>query len=640
MCFRFVILFLLFFTGPGYAESKVIVDFPGVELSMFLRWVSVRTGKRFVFEDNQRLLKQKKVYVVSSQPISQEAIFPLCLSVLEINGYTAVMDKDRLITIWKIIPTNKAASQPLPMVSKHELGQLQNRLLVSHLIILRHIAAQYIITAIGQAKLISQQNGGSIVAIQGANAVLITDFAGNIKRIAAMIELLDKPPAPTETVYIHLRHARASDIAGRIKQLISEQSRTRQSLRQFPSAQVTILPDDRINTVILIGDMKKIVKIKEMINVLDSEVKEQRLKHVLKTYYMEHTTTDKILSTLKELANSRILETDSKQNASSISIIANEHANALVIRAPVEVYPDIMRLIKQLDIRRPQVLLEVAVVEFSPSDLLSLGVELQTLDSVAKTNTSRMFSATQFGLSSLVDDAGQPLQGGALPGGKAPTIGSGMTTFITKGNGHSIPFLIRALQSTSMTEVHSIPRILTNDNQEAEIVLQDEVPVLQSTVDEGTTVTSFKEFATAGTTLRIKPHISRCNYLRLEITQTLESFVGVSNTPGTPPAKTSRSIKTTVTVPDGKTIILGGLVGRRETETVDKIPLLGDIPILGYLFQSRSKSVTQTSLYVFIIPKIIRHPDFKDLEEESKKHEKEMKAFIRKYKGGKEEGKE
>ncbi len=110
-----------------------------------------------------------------------------------------------------------------------------------------------------------QQNGGSIVAIQGANAVLITDFAGNIKRIATMIERLDKPPAPTETVYIRLRYAKASDIAQRLKQLISEQSRARQSLRQLPSTEVTILPDDRINTVILIGDRKKIANLRATI---------------------------------------------------------------------------------------------------------------------------------------------------------------------------------------------------------------------------------------------------------------------------------------------------------------------------------------------------------------------------------------
>ena len=145
-------------------------------------------------------------------------------------------------------------------------------------------------------------------------------------------------------------------------------------------------------------------------------------------------------------------------------------------------------------------------------------------------------------------------------------------------------------------------------------------------LNTSTTTTSFKEFVPAGTSLIITPQILHRDWLRLEIEQSIEAFNGNSPAPGVPPPKSSRSIKTIVTVPNGRTIILGGLCGRREVETIDQIPILGDIPLLGLLFQSRARTVSKTNLYIFITPQILEDPGFSDLDQVSQKARQESEA--------------
>jgi general secretion pathway protein D len=193
--------------------------------------------------------------------------------------------------------------------------------------------------------------------------------------------------------------------------------------------------------------------------------------------------------------------------------------------------------------------------------------------------------------------------------------------------------LLKAIQSVSKAEVVSTPRILTDDGERAEIRVQREVPVTSTNaLNTSTTTTSFKEFVSAGTVLIIKPQIIHNKWLRLEIEQNIEDFVGSPPAPGVPPPKSSRSLKTVVTVPNGQMIILGGLCDRREVETIDKIPILGDIPILGLLFQSRTYSVSKTSLYIFIQPTILNDPEFEDLETISKQDLKKIKKLQEKAK--------
>ena len=158
--------------------------------------------------------------------------------------------------------------------------------------------------------------------------------------------------------------------------------------------------------------------------------------------------------------------------------------------------------------------------------------------------------------------------------------------------------------------------------------MQREVPVTSTNaLNTATTTTSFKEFVSAGTVLSIEPHIIHHKWLRLKIDQNIEDFVGTSPSPGVPPPKSSRSIKTVVTVPSGRMIILGGLCDRREVETIDKIPLLGDIPVLGILFQSRTRSVSKTNIYVFIVPRILDDPEFKDLQDLSQQEKHKMEKL-------------
>ena len=285
----------------------------------------------------------------------------------------------------------------------------------------------------------------------------------------------------------------------------------------------------------------------------------------------------------------------------SISVIANEHTNSLVVTANNASHKLLTKLIKQLDVRRPQVLIEAYVCEFTSSDLLNIGVEIMALDS------EKGGAVTSFGLSSLVDEAGKPFNASDPKNvaGRVVPPSLGLSAFQLKGN-NNIPILINALQSVNDVEIISVPRILMDEGEVGEIRVQQEEPVVTTNTipsDNPTIIESFKEFVAAGTSLKIKPQIIRQNWLRLEIDQKIEAFLGNAPAPGVPPPKSSRSLTTVVAVPSGKTIILGGLINRREVTTVDKIPFLGDIPLLGLLFQNESSTIIKTNLYIFLTPK-------------------------------------
>ena len=562
-------------------ETKVSMNFQGVEMSIFLQWLGNHTGKKIIY--NQEKIGTKKVYLVAPQSIPEKEVEKICMSLLESNGFTLIKVGKGGSEVYKLVETTNAASKPIAIYTMEELEKIESGdYYISQLIMIKHLKASNVINSIRQAKLLDQQSG-SIVEITGANALIVSDFVPNVKRIIEIIRMIDKSPPKIEIEFLELKYGQANDISQRLQQLFQNRIRE-QSQYNMAESTLTIVPDARTNSLTIRGTKEEIEEVKRIIGKFDKEIKGSEIIH--KIYKLQNVTVDKVLPTLKEFVNTMLFKEKSGTSGNNvnteIAIISNEYTKTIIITASKSAHKYLEEVIKQLDVRRPQVLLETVICEFSPSDVLNFGFEVVGLENVNKVGDGTYpHATTSFGLSSLVDEAGKAIdeKNPGLPVGKKISSGTGLTTFITKDSGTNIPILLKAIQSVTKAEILSTPRILADDGEKAEIRVQKEVPVTSTNaLNTSTSTTSFKEFVSAGTILTIKPQIIYKNWLRLEIEQSIEDFIGNSPSLGVPPPKSSRLLKTTVTVPSGKMVILGGLCDRREIETVDKIPILGDIP--------------------------------------------------------------
>lgn len=617
-------------------ETMVSMDFQGTDMNLFLQWFGKQTNKKIIYQ--QQSLHGKKIYFVCPQPIPEKSVEPIGMALLESNGFTLIKSGERENEVYKLLEMAEASTKAITLYSLEDLEKMEEGdYYISQLIVIQNLQVSNVIAALKQTKLMHAK-AGNIVEIKGANALIINDFVPNIRRILKIIEMIDKPQRKTEMEFVALKNAQASDINEKLQRVFQANAKERAEYN-LPEL-LTIVADNRTNSLILKGSKEEIQEARKLIERLDKEIKEE--KEIAKIYELKHITPEKIVPAIREFIKTSVFLKKNQRQISqnpyseSITVISNEHTKSLLITATEKQHEILEKVIQQFDVRRPQVLLETVICEFSPSDVLNIGIELL---GTGNTEGLDIHGLTSFGLSSIVDSAGKAIdeKNPAFPAGRKLAPGTGLTTFITKGNESKIPFLLKTIRSQSNAEILSTPRILTDDGEKAEIRVQQEVPVTSTNaLNSSTSTTSFKEFVSAGTVLIIKPQIIHSNWLRLEITQEIEAFIGNAPSLGVPPPKSSRSLKTIVTVPNGQMVILGGLYDRREVETIDKIPILGDIPILGILFQSKSRSVSKTNLYIFIWPKILIDSEFKDLykisQEEQEKAKKASKNSIEKEK--------
>lgn len=282
-----------------------------------------------------------------------------------------------------------------------------------------------------------------------------------------------------------------------------------------------------------------------------------------------------------------------------VAVIADPDNNQVVVRAPIKQQEDLEKLIGRLDRRRPQVFLQAMIVSISDTENFTLAFESQ-------------INAGQFGVTT-----GNALQsattGGAFGDPRNVSTGlAGLTSAVIMTN--QIPIIINASQTDTDVRILSTPQLLVNDNQESEIVTLSEQPYQDISLSDGGNVSTFGGFAEAGTTLRVTPSISDGGFLRLDYFVELSNFTATSGTDGSPPPRDRNTVQGTATIPSDATIVIGGITVDNVRDTVIKVPLLGDIPLVGELFKNTSKINTQSKLYIFLTPRIMTDPNFVDLK--------------------------
>ncbi len=558
-------------------------------------------------------------------------------------------EKPYFITIQKMA---KAGSKmgivqaQAPVISRDELDQYKDNpgMLITTTIPLKYIEAREMQTSLNQF-FQGMGNLESIRASQNANSLIITGFATKIWGVSKLVTLMDVEPFEIEvaTEKRELRYAVADELEPVLTNLVTATQNVRPGGQ--PTARVSgvlrepetkILAEPRTNSLLYTGSQKVVDQISDWIDILDVEVDPRGDIHV---YRLKNTLADDMTTVLQAIIDGQEQSSTTRRPTGTqpsgiqpgnleapASVVSDPASNSLIITASKTRYAQLQEVIKKLDIRRKQVLIECAAVELTQTLKEALGVELAGLDlkvdadgNLITDNYARPFGFTSFGLSEITGDPKTGYQ-------RTPNFGTGFTGGIFNGQDFAIPFILNALSRTDDANILSMPSILTNDNEEALVKSIDERPSTATTMSGGTaTQQDFSGYQEAGITLSISPSISAGNYLKLHIRVDVSRFTGSAGPSGVPPRAT-REIETDVTIPDGHTMIVGGVLEDSSTESVTKVPFLGDLPFLGWLFRSTDELTTKINLYVFITPHIIGD-DFANLDDISFEKKKEVEAL-------------
>ena len=576
------------------AETGITLNLKDADLQSFIETVAEITGKNFVIDPRVKA----KVTVVSARPMDKKEIYEVFLSVLQVHGFATV----EVGEVIKILP-DVNAKQGAGSVVSNASGSKGDEL-VTRVIEVNNVAAAQLVPIL--RPLVPQQ--GHLAAYPGSNMLVISDRGANIARLEKIIRKIDQPDAQ-EIEVIPLQHASATEVV----QILNSLKTANPQAAQTPGAP-TLAADERTNSILLSGDSSARVRIRGLIAHLDTPIEGTGNTKVVYLHYASAEEIAPILQGVSDFEDAEGNTTSSSSN-NEINIQADTTNNALIITAPPARFDSLRRIISQLDVRRAQVLVEAVIAEVSNDLTKELGAEgfiLPTGDdpsgpAASSINTGNILSLLTDGISSGASLAGQGLSLGAADLNGDTQWG----------------VLIRALEADASTNILSTPTLVTLDNEEAEIVVAQNVPFItgQFTNTGSGTDSAVNPFQTierqdVGITLRITPQINEGNSVRLTIEQ--ESSSISSSSVASDLITNERRISTSVMVDDNEILVLGGLTQDDYRDTVTKTPLLGDIPLLGNLFRSTSTTKTKQNLMVFIHPVILRDASSSSLATESK----------------------
>lgn len=637
--------------GPKDPNGEITADFSGTDLDRILKLVSGDLDVRFLYDD--KVLK-RKVNLLSPVNIKRKDLLAVLQSILEMQGFTMVKAGPAEAEIWKVVPFTQPIVNPLNKgkIKAYTMEDVKDvpegEELATLVVRLQFVDARSAFIAVqGMAS-----DPRMVQAIETANVVIVTDTAQNIKRISDIVRIMDvqKPGALIEV--IALKYADPKDIVDKLTPLLQSIGNTDIGQKLPGQGQPDIGPggstqrpflvaDPRTRQIIIFALKGPMEQLKSLIrDRLDIPVKyAERQVNII---FLKNSTAKTIAAELKEMVTG--ITTPSTQPGAGTGqpgtgqpgtgipqpqppitpggttgtstdtgtrIVSDDSNNAIVIVADQNTYEQLAKIVGGLDIRRPEVQIHVSIVENQRGNDLQFGIEATTIDK-AKDGSLTLFSGTSFGLTRVVD-----LNGDQIPDGRLPVAGlAGLLTGFMKDKATNVPLILHAFEQEQKIKILAEPHLIVNDNIPATFTVKDQVPTTTNTVSNGTVITTFAGFQDASLTLKITPHISARNYLRLEIDQLIEAFRGqgqVINGTQIPPAKATRQVITTVTVPDEQTVVIGGLSDQRDDDTVQGVPYLSDIPLLGRLFQRTVSTYKRTTIYIFITPTIMWDPSFSEL---------------------------
>lgn len=573
-----IILLAGFYVSPALANTWK-VNFRDADIVDLVRFVADATGKTIVVDPQVK----GKIEVVSNKDLDDKELYELFLSILELHGFTAVTVND----VIRIVPLKDVKSMSS---SKDADVHAASNTYVTRVIRLRNIDAG---KALGLMRPLVSADG-YLAAMPENNSLVITDSESNITRLRSLIGQLEESPSDrTEVFPVH--YASADDIVKTLSQM-------QKSLNA--SATTDVIADKRTNSVIVSGEESERERIRYLVEKLDTPLEQAGNA---KVFYLEYAKASDVAAVLSKMGKTLVSKQGAGTSHAEPSVEAYDTANAVIVTADADVMQSFEALIHKLDIRRAQVLIETIIVELQGTDNNNLGI-----DWLFKTNKGVFGSSVDAATGPLGPISAVTLNPASQPGDYAKVLsGIAGSTF---GNGRlsttgtSFTEIINALKQNNHANILSTPTLLTLDNSQASISVGQQVPFLTGsyTSSAGNPQNPFQTIQRqdVGLSLKVTPHINEGNAVILEINQDVSSLAGTQTSVDV--ITNQRKLSSTVLAKDDAIIILGGLIKDDVQESVHKVWLLGDIPVLGRLFRSTSSTVVKTNLMVFMHPVIIR----------------------------------
>ncbi|MDX2321775.1 MAG: type II secretion system secretin GspD [Moritella sp.] len=600
---------LLSLSGVAVA-ADYSASFKGTDINEFINVVGKNLNKTVIIDPSVR----GKVNVRSYDLLNEEQYYQFFLNVLDVYGYAVVkMDNGVL----KVIKSKVAKTSSIPVVDDKNPGEGDE--MVTRVVPVRNVSVRELSPLLRQLN--DNAGGGNVVHYEPSNVLMLTGRAAVVNRLVEIVRRVDKA-GDQEVDIIHLKYASASEMVRIIDSLTKGDGKSK-----IPSIlQPKIVADDRTNAVVISGDPKARQRVATLIQQLDSELESTGNTRVI---YLKYANAKEVAEVLKGVSSSidggtsssSSSKSKSSSSKSNLSIEPHEDTNALVITAQPDVMRTLEQVINQLDIRRAQVLVEAIIVELSEGDGVNFGIQWVTESGGTQFNNGTQVPVTAIGAgiydaqdktttTTGTDAQGNPTSTTSTTTGDISTLASalsginGLAAGIMNSSG-SFGAIIQAAANDSNSNILATPSIMTLDNQEASFIVGEEVPVITGSSASSGNDNPFQtvERQEVGIKLKVTPQINEGDAVQLTIEQEVSQVLGSTSVDVT---FAKRQVNTTILADSGQTIVIGGLLDEQVTESVSKVPWLGDIPWVGNLFKSTSSSTKKRNLMVFIKPTIIR----------------------------------
>lgn len=550
-----------------------------------------------------------KVSIRTVTPLNERQYYQLFLNVLESQGYAVVTLDNGVL---KVVKSNVAKTEPLPVLGEQG-DDYQGDELITRVVPVRNVSVRELAPILRQ--MIDNAGSGNVVNYDPSNVIMLTGRAAVVERLTEVIQRVDRAGNKSEEV-IPLEHASSSEIA-RVLENLTKNSKDSQPA----SMKSQVVADERTNSLVISGDPAIRDKMKRLIRQLDSEMERSGNSQV---FYLKYSKAEDLVEVLNQVSGSlKAAQGEGQAGARSrqdvVSIAASKTSNALIVTAPQDIMRSLESVITQLDVRRAQVHVEALIVEVAEGNNINFGVQWASKDA----GLMQFSNGTQIPIGSLVGalSKAQPQKGSTIISENgATTINpdkegdlSALTQLLAGYSGTAVGVvkgdwmaLVQAVKADSSSNVLSTPSITTLDNQEAFFMVGQDVPVLtgSTTGSDNKNPYNTVERKKVGIMLKVTPQINEGNAVQLVIEQEVSKVEGQTNLDV---VFGERKLKTTVLADDGELIVLGGLIDDQAGESVAKVPLLGDIPLLGHLFKSTANKKEKRNLMVFIRPTILRN---------------------------------
>jgi general secretion pathway protein D len=590
----------------------VVLNFNEVDISTMVKFISDLTGRNFILDERVK----GKISVYSPSKLSIEEAYNVFTSVLELKGFTVVQSG----RVGKIVPSSSARQSGFRLLPEGAQAPV-NENYVAQVTKLEYITAQEALAFL--QPMVSKD--GHISAFGPGNLLLMVDSSINIRKLHGLLQSIDTERTREGLEIIYLKNASAESVATTVQGwLTGSDAKTpgQPAVRGGSGSTTSVMADQRLNALLIFGNETTKASIRELVAKLDVTPPEASSK--VNVYYLENTDATEMAKVLEGVVKGISAPATGQPGAAApqsspfesgkVTITPDKASNSLVIMASPNDYTNLVQVIKKLDLRSKQVFVQVLIAEVS-------------LD-----------KSNEFGLQTGLIGGGSPnsnltVAGMYDPLGTLGTIGTILASGGTLTPGLvasplNITAVLKALDKKGLLNILSTPNILTSDNKEAEINVGENVPFQGSATQSTYGTTQSVERKDIGINLKIKPQISEGDYIRMDINQEI-SAVKDSKGEAVDLVTTKRSAKTSVVVKDKETVVIGGLIQDTEEDTVSKVPLLGDIPLLGWLFKTKSKVRKKTSLMILLTPHIVR--DAADLAEMTRIQRQSFGESAKKY---------